>query len=203
QGAQLLSVAIGPLVGGVIASHLGTRAAFFVTAGMCSLALVALIILFQEKRPIGPDERRAAARSTSFAAFLRDPNFIAVMALLVIAQFVDRGLGLLIPLHVAHLPGVEAIAATSGFIISVSAVGAAASAAAVARLSQAFPAGQILLAQFLAGGLVCGALAFVNHWVAILVLRTVLALCVGGALTLAYSLGGMIVPGETRGAAFG
>ena len=36
-----------------------------------------------------------------------------------IAQFLDRGLGLLIPLRVAHMPGVEAIAATSGLIISV------------------------------------------------------------------------------------
>ncbi|PYM12412.1 MAG: hypothetical protein DMD81_24065, partial [Candidatus Rokuibacteriota bacterium] len=94
QGAQLLSVAIGPLVGGVIASHLGTRAAFFVTAGMCSLALIALVFLFQEARPLDPHERRARARSTSFAAFLKYPNFIAVMVLLVIAQFIDRGLGL-------------------------------------------------------------------------------------------------------------
>ena len=30
-----------------------------------------------------------------------------------------------------------------------------------------------------------------------------MALCLGGALTLACSLGGMIVPVETRGAAFG
>src|SRR5262245_27924713 len=37
----------------------------------------------------------------------------------------------------------------------------------------------------------------------LLSLRTLTALCLGGALTLAYSLGGMIVPAETRGAAFG
>ena len=35
QSAQLLSVAIGPAVGGYVASHLGIRYAFFVTAGMC------------------------------------------------------------------------------------------------------------------------------------------------------------------------
>jgi MFS family permease len=34
-------------------------------------------------------------------------------------------------------------------------------------------------------------------------MRTAVALCLGGCLTLAYSLGGMIVPTETRGAAFG
>src|SRR5262245_28953372 len=37
----------------------------------------------------------------------------------------------------------------------------------------------------------------------LLSLRTLTALCLGGALTLAYSLGGTIVPAETRGAAFG
>jgi MFS family permease len=35
------------------------------------------------------------------------------------------------------------------------------------------------------------------------VFRAAAGLCVGGALTLAYSLGSMIVPGQDRGAAFG
>src|SRR5215472_5036279 len=38
QGAQLISVAIGPAAGGVVASHLGTRPDSFITAGMCVLA---------------------------------------------------------------------------------------------------------------------------------------------------------------------
>ncbi|HEY7650561.1 MAG TPA: MFS transporter, partial [Methylomirabilota bacterium] len=54
QGAQLLSVAIGPAVGGFIASHFGTRAAFFVTAGLCAVALVALATLFREARLLEP-----------------------------------------------------------------------------------------------------------------------------------------------------
>jgi len=49
----------------------------------------------------------------------------------------------------------------------------------------------------------CGAMALAGSATSILVLRTMVALCLGGALTLAYSLGGMIVPSETRGAAFG
>jgi MFS family permease len=101
------------------------------------------------------------------------------------------------------MPGVEAIAATSGFIISVAAVGAALSAGVVGRLAEAIPVGQLLLAQFLTGGIGCGAMALARGWVTLLVLRLVVALCFGGALTLAYSLGGMIVPAERRGAAFG
>lgn len=204
QGAQLLSVAVGPAVGGIVASHLGIRPAFFVTAGMCVIALVALIFLFQEARPDGPGagEGRAARRSTPFATFLGYPHFMTVMALLLIAQFVDRGLSLLIPLQVAHMPGVEA-AATSGLIIAVAALGATFSASVVARVSQWVPAGQLLLGQLVVGGAFCALMALAESRLPLLLLRTVVALCLGGTLTLAYTLGGMIVPPDTRGAAFG
>jgi MFS family permease len=100
------------------------------------------------------------------------------------------------------MPGVEA-AATSGVIISVAAIGGAISATAVARLAEGVAVGRLLLVQLVAGGALCAAMALANHWIALLVLRTLVALCLGGALTLAYSLGGMLVPSETRGAAFG
>jgi DHA1 family multidrug resistance protein-like MFS transporter len=202
QGAQLLSVAVGPALGGVVASHAGTRAAFFVTAALCAVALVALVFLFEEKRTLAPGEGRRAARSTPLREFVRYPHFVSVMVLLLIAQFIDRGLALLIPLEVAHLPVAEP-AATSGLIISVAAVGAAISASLAARLSEIVPVGRLLLGQLLVGGAFCGAMALADGWVTLLVLRTVVALCLGGALTLAYSLGGMIVPADTRGAAFG
>jgi DHA1 family multidrug resistance protein-like MFS transporter len=202
QGAQLLSVAVGPAVGGIVASHLGFRPAFFVTAGMCVAALIALIFLFQEARAPDAVEGRAARRSTPLREFLRYPHFVSIMGLLVIAQFIDRGLSLLIPLQVAHMPGVDA-AATAGLIIAVAAIGATASASAAARLSQVIPAGKLLVAQLLVGGAFCALLAVAESRMLLLVLRTIVALCLGGALTLAYTLGGLIVPAETRGAAFG
>ena len=57
--------------------------------------------------------------------------------------------------------------------------------------------------QFVVGGALCSALALAGSAITLLVLRAVVALLLGGALTLLYSLGGMIVPAETRGAAFG
>jgi MFS family permease len=46
-------------------------------------------------------------------------------------------------------------------------------------------------------------MALGEGWVSLLVLRALTGLCVGGALTLAYSLGSLIVPAHDRGAAFG
>jgi len=203
QGAQLLSAAVGPLTGGLVASHLGIRPAFYVTSGMCALALVALIVLFREARPLDPGEGRRRPRATPLGDFLRYRHFIPVMILLLIAQFIDRALGLLVPLQVAHMPGVSAEAATAGVIISVAAVGAALAASVGARVAEVIPVGRLLLAQLIIGGVLCAAMALAGHWITLLVLRTLVALCLGGALTLAYSLGGMIVPVETRGAAFG
>jgi MFS transporter, DHA1 family, multidrug resistance protein len=203
QGAQLLSVAVGPAVGGFAATHLGIRPAFYVTAALCAVSLVALIILFQEQRTAPVGDAVARPRSAPFREFLRQPHFVPVMGLLVIAQFIDRGLALVIPLQVAHMPDIAAPAMTSGIIISAAAVGATLSASLAARFSAVIPAGQLLLGQLVAGGAFCAAMALAGGWVSLLVLRVLVALCLGGALTLAYALGGMIVPAEARGAAFG
>jgi MFS transporter, DHA1 family, multidrug resistance protein len=200
QSAQLLSVAIGPAAGGYLATRFGIRSALFATAGLCALALIGLIVLFKELAPLA--SRHATVRLPLRQVF-GYPHFMFVLILLVIAQYVDRSLALLVPLRVAHLPSVEAVAATSGFIISIAAVAATISANLVARLAQGIPSAHLLMIAFLVGGPLCGAMALAGGWVSLLVLRTLVGLCLGGAITLAYALGGQIVPSENRGAAFG
>ena len=72
QSAQLMSVAVGPAAGGYVASHFGIRSAFFVTAGMCAIALVALIVLFRRCRP-GAGEA-GAWRTAAAPAAMRRPS---------------------------------------------------------------------------------------------------------------------------------
>ena len=201
QSAQLLSNAVGPAAGGYVASHFGIRYAFFVTAGMCALALIALIVLFREIAPA-----RTAARATPplrMRDVVRQPNFPLVVALLLVAQFLDRGLALLIPLQVHELVEAGAVAAISGTIISSAAVAATVSSNVAARLTRGIPAAQLLMLALLLGGPMCAAMAFARHWPMLLVLRVLTGLCLGGAITLAYTLGAEIVPSEHRGAAFG
>jgi len=200
QSAQLLSAAIGPAAGGYVASHFGIRYAFFVTASLCAVSLVGLIILFKEARPA--DEARRPA-PVHFRAILRLPHFPVVLGLLLIAQFIDRGLSLLVPLKVNALPDVERVAAVSGIIISVSAVCGTISASLAGRLAQTWPVGRLLLIVCAAGGIPCALMAWTNSWVMLLILRCLVGLTLGGALTLAYSLGGHLAPSDNRGAAFG
>jgi len=204
QGAQLLSVAVGPAAGGYVASHFGLRYAFFVTAGMCAIALVGLILLFKEGRPRDAgDTGPARERSFTLRDVLGLRGFPLVLGLLFIGQFIDRGLSLLVPLKVATLPDVTRIAATSGEIISLAAICATGSALAAGRLAQRWPPERLLLIGLLVGGLPCALMALAPGWQSLMLLRCLTGLCLGGALTLAYSLGGMLVSSERRGAAFG
>lgn len=205
QGAQLLSVAIGPAAGGYVASHFGLRYAFFVTAGMCALALVGLLVLFTENRPSGDAGPAAATSDTGFTLrqVWTSRGFPLVLVLLFVAQFIDRGLSLLVPLKVGTLLDVSRIAATSGEIISLAAICATGSALLAGRLAQRWPAERLLLIGLVAGGLPCALMAFTTGWQSLMLFRCLTGLCLGGALTLAYSIGGSLVTGERRGAAFG
>ena len=200
QSAQLLSAAVGPLAGGYVASHFGIRAAFFATAGLCAVALVGLITLFKEARP---DEVAARRPHLPFRDVARLPYFALVLGLLIICQFIDRGLALLIPLKVVELGDVERVAATSGLIISASAVCGTLSASLAGRLAQSWPAAQLLLIGCVLGGVPCALMAWSHTWVTLMVLRCLVGFLLGATLTLAYSLGGQLAPSETRGAAFG
>lgn len=203
QSAQLLSAAVGPAAGGYVASHFGIRYAFFVTAAMCALALATLIFLFKEVDGGAPGAPRGAPPRLPLRDVFGYPHFVVVLLLLMTAQFLDRGLALLIPLQVAALPGMHAIAATSGLIISVAAIAATVSANAVARLSRDVPPARLLMLALGLGGPLCAGMALVHGWPALLVLRALVGLTLGGAITLAYTVGAGIVPGETRAAAFG
>jgi MFS family permease len=162
-----------------------------------------LIVLFQEVPPGAPGEVRVPPPRMPLRRVLEFPHFTVVVALLLIAQFLDRGLGLLIPLQVAQMPGVEKFAATAGAIVSIGAVAATASANVAARLSRGIPAARLLLIGLLVGGPLCVGMAFARNWLTLLVLRALAGLCLGAAITLTYSLGAAIVPAEHRGTAFG
>jgi len=203
QSAQLLSVAVGPAIGGYVASHFGMRYAFFATAGLCAVALLGLIVLFQEVPPGAAGTPRPLSTRMPLQHVFQYRHFATVMALLFIAQFLDRGLALLIPLQVAHMPDLDRVAATSGAIISVGAIAATASANAAGRLAREISPVRLLLIGLLVGGPLCAGMGFARGWLTLLVLRTLAGLCLGAAITLTYSLGAAIVPGVHRGAAFG
>lgn len=159
QSAQLLGAAVGPVAGGYVASHFGIRYAFIVTAGLCALALVGLIVLFKEERPVRAGEGTQRPPHLSLRDLFRLPHFPLAPGLLLICQFIDRGLALLIPLKVANLSGVGPIAAISWVIISLSSVCGTISAGVAGRFAQRWPIARLLLLGCVTGGIPCALMA--------------------------------------------
>jgi DHA1 family multidrug resistance protein-like MFS transporter len=201
QAAQILSAAIGPFAGGVLADTIGTRRTFLVTAGVCALAL-ALVALFYEER--GPAERRAAGPSASFSAVTAVPGVVALLVVLFVVNFIGRSFTPILPLHLQDLgvpPG--RLASATGVLISAYSVAAALSAMALGRLSRRHAPRTLLVVTLLGGAAAVLPMALVPRFDMLLGLAVLLGLVAGGSLTLCYTIGGLMVPDQVRTTAFG
>lgn len=210
QMVQITSTALGPVVGGFLAHHIGIRLTCLVTAGLCLISLILIIVLYQERseEDVRPESGRGTERKGtdmySLRTLWRWPNFATVAGLLMAIQFLDRSMGPIIPLYVSLLgtPD-ERVAKTAGLIISAGALAAALSSLIAGdRLNKMSPK-RLLISTLFCGGLVCVPLAFVQTAPQLLVLRALLGLLVGGAITITYAIGAQGIPARARGASFG
>ena len=101
QAAQILSAAIGPLAGGLLADAIGIRRTFLVTAALCALALV-LVLAFYEERG-GPAERDRRAGPGLPRASSPFPGSTALLVVLFVVNFIGRSFTPILPLHLGLL----------------------------------------------------------------------------------------------------
>ena len=201
QAAQILSAAIGPFAGGVLADAIGIRLTFLVTAALCALALLLVLAFYEEG---GPAERKAKEETPGFRAIVALPGVIGLLAVLFLVNFIGRSFTPILPLHLGVL-GISAsrLGSATGVLISAYSVAAAVSAWYLGRLSRTrSPRGLLLLT--LAGGAAAVApMALVPSFELMLGLAVLLGLVSGGSLTLCYTIGGLMVPEAVRTTAFG
>jgi len=201
QAAQILSAAIGPFAGGILADTIGTRRTFLVTSALCALALVLVAVFYEER---GHAERRAAGPSATFAAVTAVPGVVALLVVLFVVNFIGRSFTPILPLHLQDL-GVKParLASATGVLISVYSIAAALSATMLGRLSRRrSPRGLLLLTLF-GGAAAVLPMALVPRYEMMLGLAVLLGLVAGGSLTLCYTIGGLMVPEQVRTTAFG
>ncbi len=202
QAAQILSAAVGPLAGGFLADLVGIRWTFVATALLCAAAL-ALVLLFYEQAPPrtdGPAE--GAPRPLREILALR--GVLLLLVVLFLVNFVGRSFTPILPLYLQRLGvGAGSLASSTGLLISVYSIAAALSAALLGRASRRLPAERLLAVSLALGAVLVLAMAFAPSFPALLALAVALGLASGGALTLCYTMGGLMVPASHRSAAFG
>jgi MFS transporter, DHA1 family, multidrug resistance protein len=201
QAAQILSAAVGPLAGGLLADTVGIRWTFVLTAVLCAAALFLVLRYYVE---IPRPAREVAEAKAPFSLVLRLPGVAPLLLVLLLVNFVGRSFTPILPLQLSRL-GVSptALASSTGLLISIYAVAAASSAALLGRASRTRSPRGLLVLSLLAGGATVLPLAFAGRFTTFAVLATLLGLASGGALTLCYTIGGLMVPGAHRTMAFG
>jgi DHA1 family multidrug resistance protein-like MFS transporter len=200
QAAQILSAAVGPLLGGLLADVVGIRWTFLVTAALCAGALVLVSVHYEESQPA----RATAAPRSPFAEVLRLPGTATLLAVLFLVNFIGRSFTPILPLYIQGL-GVPAsrLAVATGLLISLYSVAAALSAAWLGRISRHRSPRALLVATLVGGALTVLPMAMAPSFAWLLALAVLLGLASGGSLTLCYTIGGLMVPEGIRTTAFG
>jgi MFS family permease len=203
QSFQILSAALGPFVGGVLSSSVGTRNTFLVNGILNVAALLSVILLYDEHETSKPAREKVDA-SPSLSGFWRQPEYFTSLLILFFVNMADRTFGPIIPLFIEEL-GTPAsrLAIVSGGLISAAAFGEAFSAWLSGKLATRISLKRLIGGRLVFSILVLVPMIFVTSTEQFSILRVLLALLAGGTLTLALSAAHRVIPEDRWGSGFG
>ncbi|RZV01619.1 UNVERIFIED_ORG: DHA1 family multidrug resistance protein-like MFS transporter [Serratia quinivorans] len=139
-------VIVGPLLGGLMADHLGLRVVFFVTAGLMFVSFLITLFLIKEHRI----EVKNADRRSGKAVFQSLPYPTLIVTLFVstlMIQLANSSISPILTLFIKELSGDSSnIAFISGMIAAVPGIAALISAPRLGRLGDRIGTSRILLA---------------------------------------------------------
>ncbi len=190
QMAVMAGSAFGPVLGGTLGDLLGYRPAFLCTAAL--LGSAALIVLtrvreeFTPRRPDGPLWRRIVPE---FSVITRSRDLPLLVLVVAVVNIGGGAVMPILPLFIQSLaPDAGFLGTTTGLIIGVRAVAAAAAAAAIGRVSDRLGYQRVLLA-CLAGGVASHLLLLLVRTPAQLaLLRVVTGVMMGGTMPTVNAL---------------
>ncbi|MFN8008551.1 MAG: MFS transporter [Terriglobia bacterium] len=207
HAVQIISTAVGPFLGGLLAGAIGIRKTFLVTGSLSLISFLLFVFLYRDKEhPSQPrqDLETKVSSHRSFKELMRLQNFLPLAAVLLLITVIDRSFAPVIPLFVLSLVKTPFQAArTAGLIISVASVAESLAAWNSGRKFASAPPKRFLMSRLVWGGGVCVLLAFATSVNQLLFLRVLLALLAGGTLTIAYTFASQVIPEGDRAAAFG
>src|SRR5436309_871768 len=201
QSVQILSAAIGPFFGGILATSIGVRNTFIVTGIMNFVSLLSILFLYRDADIEKPPQESSTEPSAS--GFWKRPEYFTALMILFFVNMADRTFGPIIPLFLEELgtprAGLEMVA---GALISVAAFGEAFSAWLSGKLASRVSLRRLITGRLVLSILVLLPMVFVHSTEQFSILRVLLALLAGGTLTLALSAAHHVIPGEHRGTGF-
>src|SRR5688500_10336649 len=206
QAASQVGNALGPLVGGLVASQLGVQFTFFVTAALSIVAgCMALRFIPSDVSRIavaGAAESADAPHEGMSAAFQR-PGLRWLMALLLVADAPIIGLRPLIPVMLsARIVDPAVLAVTTGVASTLATGGTIVAALAVGRLSRRLSPGRVLIFSLPLTAALVILLPLAPNVPVLVALWTCAGLAAGATSPSAFAWLGRVVAGQGGGAAY-
>ena len=204
QSVQILSAAIGPLAGGILATSIGIRNTFLVTGLVNFGSFLSIMLLYADQRD--PNLQDAVADGPALAqstGFWKRPEYFTTVLVLFFVNMADRTFGPIIPLFLEELGTPRGrLEMVSGIVISAAAFGEAFSAWISGRLASRVTLRRLIIARLVLSVAVLLPMTLVHSTTEFSILRIALALLAGGTLTLALSTAHHVIPGQHRGTGF-
>jgi MFS family permease len=201
QSWQILSAAIGPLAGGILATSIGVRNTFMFTGLMNFGSLLSILLLYRDTDVAAPVT--APDVKDSGSGFWKRPEYFTALMILFFVNMADRTFGPIIPLFLEELgrprAGLEMVA---GILISAAAFGEAFSSWMSGRLASKISLRRLIIGRLILSIVVLLPMIAVRTVGEFSFLRVLLALLAGGTLTLALSAAHHVIPNEHRGTGF-
>jgi DHA1 family multidrug resistance protein-like MFS transporter len=201
NSVQILSAAVGPLLGGILATSIGVRNTFMFTGLVNFGSLLSILLLYRDQGVAEPAKQSEPLSAA--AGFWRKPEYFTAVMILFFVNMADRTFGPIIPLFLEQLGtprvGLEMVA---GVLISAAAFGEAFSAWLSGKLASRVSLRRLITGRLILSILVLAPMVLVRTSQQFSILRVVLALLAGGTLTLALSAAHHVIPSEHRGSGF-
>jgi MFS transporter, DHA1 family, multidrug resistance protein len=203
QTAQRLGLALGPVMGGVLAQMVGLRNAFLVSAGFYAAGFL-LILLLYEERHVRPAAVPARGGRVTFRNILAFQHFLLLMAVAFGVHFVERSFGPVLPLFVAQTgTSAERVALVSGMLFSLAAGAAAIGHGLCKHLLARWSARAVIAGSAGAGALALVLFAATPHTGLLFVGMPVFGTAMGTGMTATWTAAGRVIPAGAHATGFG
>ncbi|HYK92095.1 MAG TPA: MFS transporter [Acidobacteriota bacterium] len=203
QTVQMISSAVGPLIGGMLADWIGIRSTCLVSTALNVLGLILVNRLYREGHSDDRSPKSGAAERISLREAAALPAFGTMIAVIFSVNFVERSFTPVVPLYILQLgTSLSHAAKTAGLILSLGLLSEAISASVLGNQLRTIAPRKLLLWRLAAGLLVSFPMGLVWSTSQLLLLRLLMGLLAGGCVVVVYTLGSRVIPAHSRATSF-
>lgn len=204
QTAQRLGPALGPVIGGALASALGLRETFLVASLLYLGAFLLVLFTYREVNASTGATQALPVVPPSFAALRRVPHFVLFLGAVFGLQMVDRSFGPVLPLYLGAIGVPDArVAFLSGVIFATTAGAAAFGHHTAGWWLSRMTTSRVVALSSLVGGVGAAVFGLAPPIAVLIAIALVFGFGIGVATTAVYTAATRAVRPAERGVAFG